>query len=80
VSAAAVETVVDPRLYRVSLVCKCRNDLAYGYGGTEAEARENAFKCFRREHGRTAKPLADITEKVTEDGSRYVEVESEVRR
>lgn len=47
--------LTDPTRYRVSLVCECNNDLAYGYGATVAEADAVAVAEFRKHHGRRAR-------------------------
>lgn len=63
----------DPQRYRVNLICPCKNDLAYGYGPTVEQARENARRFFRREHKRQ-RPAEEIVERVSADGTHYEEV------
>jgi hypothetical protein len=63
--------------YRVSLVCSCNNDLAYGYGPTEADAAAVAEAEFRRRHGHQAQWIERIVEHAVphgNGGSHYEEV------
>jgi hypothetical protein len=64
----------DPQRYRVNLICTCQTHLAFGYGETEADARTNAVAFFRKEHrGKTW--AEEIVERVSDDGTHYVEVQ-----
>lgn len=67
--------VLDPTRYRVTLICKCANDAAEGYGATVKEARANAITFFRKDHGRRAKWQTEITEHAvtTAGGSSHYE-------
>jgi hypothetical protein len=48
--------------YRVTLICKCQADYAEGYGPTPEVAKQNAYHFFHKDHGRHAKPAAEILE------------------
>ena len=69
---------IDPTRYRVNLLCSCKNDLIYGYGGSIAEARKVAQREFRK-HWRADHALRVVEEivEVAVDhgfGSHYEEV------
>lgn len=69
----------DPTRFRVNLICACQNDLAFGYGPTLEEARANAERTFRRQHGRRARWVDVITEQAVEHtggGSHYEQVQT----
>lgn len=59
----------DATKYRVTLVCACNADMAYGYGASVAEAEQTARREFRRQHGRAAKVGERIVEHAVESAS-----------
>lgn len=65
----------DPQAYRVTLICACQGDYAVGYGATAEEARATAYKFFRKDHGRRAKPAEETLDRVSADGTHYELVE-----
>ena len=69
----------DETLYRVTLICKCDNDYAEGYGPTPQHAHANAVKFFRKDPAhRRQHPAAEVLERAevydAQGSSRYVEV------
>lgn len=60
--------------YRVTLVCDCYADAAYGYGPTRESALNRAVRHFRRAHG----PRAKVGETIVEEAltGHYEEIES----
>jgi hypothetical protein len=68
----------DARAYRVSLVCACQNDVAYGFGTTLEEARATAEHFFHAEHGKRAKFTQIVNERAvtTDNGASYYAFES----
>jgi hypothetical protein len=42
----------DNEAFRVNLICACQQDVAYGFGATVHEARDNAERVFVENHGR----------------------------
>lgn len=69
--------MIDETLYRVTLICSCNNDIAFGYGATVDVARTAAIEFFRKDHGRRARWREEIVEKAVENahsnGSHYEE-------
>lgn len=53
---------VDPRAFRVNLICSCQNDIAYGYGPSVLDARYIAEAEFLKTHGRDAKYTQIVVE------------------
>lgn len=51
----------DPTRFRVNLTCRCRNDIVYGYGATEEDARATAMRYFLKQHSRD-----DLFEEIVE--------------
>ena len=67
---------IDPTKYRVSLLCRCKADLTYGYGSTVEEARKAARAAWRRYH-RAEKIAEEVVEHAvphSNGGSHYEEV------
>ena len=67
----------DPTKYRVTLICKCANDAAEGYGPTPETAREKAIEFFRKDHGARAKWASEVLEHAVphgNGGSHYEEI------
>lgn len=52
--------------YRVNLICSCQNDVAFGRGPTEADARAIAEKEFVAHHGRKATYIQVLVEKAVQ--------------
>lgn len=68
----------DPTKYRVTLLCKCQLDAAFGYGATLEEARTHAVFFFQKHHGKRAKWREEFVEHAVEHGnggSHYEEVQ-----
>ena len=61
--------------YRISLICECQQDVAFGRAMTIATAREVAEREFRNHHGTSAKYVQVLTEVATDhtDGWHYAE-------
>jgi hypothetical protein len=68
--------VDDPRKYRVTLICRCVNDYAEGYGPTPEAARATAYKFFYKDNHKPADMHEEILEHAVEQagGSHYEEV------
>lgn len=69
----------DPTLYRVTLLCSCNMDAAFGYGPTPEAARDTAIFHFRKHHGRREKWIEEVLERAVPNGpgstaSHYEEV------
>lgn len=63
--------------YKVSLICECQTDVAFGCGPTAKAARERAEFEFRDHHGTRTKYVQVFTEKlVAHDGGSHYEEES----
>lgn len=56
------EMVEDSTRFRVTLICKCAQDYAEGYGSTPEAARKTAYKWFRKDHGSRSKPQEEYLE------------------
>lgn len=71
--------MVDDQKYRVTLICKCSQDCAEGYGATPEEAREKVLYFWKKDNHK----LKDIAEEILEvavvhdahGGSHYEEVQ-----
>lgn len=76
--ATAVAVLDEKALYtfRVSLVCSCQNDVAFGRAQTEQAAREIADREFIKAHGRQAAYTTIVVERaVDHDGGWHYEEE-----
>ena len=66
----------DLYTFRVSLVCSCQNDVAFGRAPTEEAAREIAEREFTKAHGRQATYNTVVVERaVDHDGGWHYEEE-----
>ena len=66
----------DLYTFRVSLVCSCQNDVAFGRAPTEQAAREIAEREFTKAHGRQATYNTVVVERaVDHDGGWHYEEE-----
>jgi hypothetical protein len=72
----------DPEAFRVSLICGCQQDVAYGYGSSLDEARRVAENVFVEAHGKRTPYTQVINEKAVEharSGAHYELVSAAVR-
>lgn len=65
-----IQGLADDRQFRVNLMCSCNQDVTYGYGATEEEARKIAEQEFRA-HGTRATYSHVVVERVSVDGTHY---------